>query len=202
MKNLILAAIDPALSNFGLARASYDLATGEITPLAVALVSTEARDKKTVRKNSDDLRRASESFVAMQDWIAGATVVFAEVPTGTQSARGALSNGVCIGILSSIGNLPYVSGPQARMIQVSPIEVKLASVGSKTASKQDMIDWAVSKAPKLGWITHRHKLTAANEHPADALAAIYAGVKTEEFRALVATLRNLFASEAGVSSVK
>jgi Holliday junction resolvasome RuvABC endonuclease subunit len=202
MRTLTLCGIDPAISNLGLARVAYDLETGELRPMAVSLTHTEKRTGKTVRQNSDDLRRASESFVALHEWIAGAAVIFAEVPTGSQSARGSFSNGVCCGVLASIGALPYSPGPQPRLIQVTPTEVKLAACGTKHATKQEMIEWATAKAPNLGWIKHRGKMTAANEHPADALAAIYAGVKTDEFRNLAASLRMLFASAAGDSLVK
>lgn len=198
MRTLILCGIDPALSNFGFARASYDLATGEVTPLAVSLTSTETQAGKTVRKNSDDLRRCSETFVAMHEWIAGAAVIFAEVPTGSQSARGSFSNGSCVGILGSVGNIPRANYAQPRLIQLTPSEVKLAACGTKHATKDEMIEWATTKAPKLGWIKHRGKLTKANEHPADALASIYAGVKTDEFRNLVASLRMVLTGEEKV----
>lgn len=192
LSSLIVCGVDPALSNLGLSRARYHLQSGLVEPLAVSLTHTENQAAKTVRKNSDDLRRAGESFAALHQWIAGASVVFAEVPTGSQSARGSFSNGVCCGVLSSIGNLPSASGvAQPRMIQVLPHEVKLAAVGSKHATKQEMIDWATAKAPDLEWIKYRGKITAANEHPADALAAIYAGIKTEEFKRLVDMLRIL-----------
>lgn len=62
-------------------------------------------------------------------------MVVVEVPVGSQSARSMASYGICIGILASITK---------PMIQVTPTEVKMATVGSKTASKQDMIDWATS----------------------------------------------------------
>lgn len=86
------------------------------------------------------------------------------------------SYGVCIGILGGI-TIPT--------IQVTPTEVKLVATGSKTASKQDMIDWAVKQYPNAKWLTKTQKgitsLVSKNEHLADALATIHAGVLTDEF---------------------
>ena len=67
-------------------------------------------------------------------------------------------------------------------IQVTPHEVKMASVGKKTASKREMIDWAYEKFPDAGWLFHSGKLQNKNEHMADAIAIVYAGIQTNEFQ--------------------
>lgn len=175
---LTIAGIDPALANFGLAKGEYDLDTGEFTPSAIKLISTSKQTGKTVRQNSDDIRRASELCGGMHEWITDCHVVFAEIPTGSQSARGAFSNGTCLGILASIGESTGYSG---RLIQVLPHEVKLAAVGSKHAAKNEMIEWASQTYPNLDWPTYRGKVQNKAEHMADALAAIHAGLKTDEF---------------------
>lgn len=170
-----LGGIDPALANFGLAKADYNLNTGQLTPVTLKLSHTEKRTGKQVRQNSDDLRRSFEHSFAIQEWLEDCAVAFAEVPTGSQSARGAFSNGVCLGILSGVQL-------RGRLIQLLPHEVKMAVTGSKVASKEEMIEWGVETYPSLPWIKHRGKTTAANEHLADALATIVAGTKTEEFK--------------------
>lgn len=175
---LTIAGIDPALANFGLAKGEYDLDTGEFTPSAIKLISTSKQTGKTVRQNSDDIRRASELCGGMHEWITDCHIVFAEIPTGSQSARGAFSNGTCLGILSSIGES---TGYNGRLIQVLPSEVKLAAVGSKHAAKNEMIEWATDNYPDLDWFMYRGKPQNKNEHMADALAAIHAGLKTDEF---------------------
>jgi len=183
MKSIRVAGLDVAFSNFGMARAeihpdgikNLDYTRVNVTDLK--LLSTTGMDKKVVRKSSDDLRRARELLVPMQNFCTTATIAFAEVPHGSQSARASWSLGVSVGVLASCP-IP--------VIQVSALEVKMATVGKKTASKQDMIDWAVSLYPDAQWLHHGKKLVAANEHLADAVAAIYAGIKTDEFKRLVA----------------
>jgi Holliday junction resolvasome RuvABC endonuclease subunit len=182
---ITIAGIDPALANFGLAKVEYDLETDTFSPIAIKLVQTEKRTGKTVRQNSDDIRRASELCSGMHDWIKDCHVVFAEIPTGSQSARGAFSNGTCLGILASIGKSTGYSG---RLIQVLPHEVKLAAVGSKHASKSEMIEWGYELYPELDWFMHRGKPQNKNEHMADALASIHAGLMTDEFANLAQSL--------------
>ena len=177
MSNLItVTGVDPALRNLGLARAHVDLDTLEVQVSLIQLVETERQVTKQVRKSSDDLRRARILQKALNLWCAGSTFAMAEIPTGTQSASGAMSNGICIGVLASC---------PVPIIELSPTEVKLASVGIKTATKSEMIEWAMAKHPKLPWLTRKLKgevvPIADNEHLADAVAAIYAGIATEQF---------------------
>jgi len=192
---LYVEGLDPSLSNTGIVICEIDIETGtilDVPHMHLAETKTGGGGKK-VRKNSDDLRRAREIVEAEQV----ARVMFkpklvcVEVPQGTQSARGALSNGVCIGILGGI-NLP--------MIEVSPTEVKLASAGTKTADKEDIVRWALERFPNAKWLTSSHKneweithngkyITKANEHLADAIAAVAAAVKTEQFRGMLAMLK-------------
>lgn len=182
-----VAGIDPSLRNWGLAKGHYDLSTGELSMLAIDLVETESEAGKTVRKSSDDLRCATALTKNLHAWLADCVAVFGEVPSGSQSARGMFSNGICLGILGGIGEVgPY----KGSLIQVSPQEVKVLATGSKVASKYDMIEWAMERFPNLPWLITKSgkskgQPTAKNEHMADACAAINAGVHTPEFKNLV-----------------
>jgi Holliday junction resolvasome RuvABC endonuclease subunit len=189
MSRIMVAGIDPSLNNTGLAKGYYDTETKAITITAIKLVETENFAGKTVRKNSDDLRRAVQIIEGIHGFTAGVGVTFAEVPSGAQSARGALSNGICLGVLASVGLNP--GGNVGRLIQVLPHEVKLASVGVKNAAKHEVIEWAMENYPDLPWEMWRGKPKDKNEHCADAIAAIWAGCKTDEFRNLVSALANL-----------
>jgi Holliday junction resolvasome RuvABC endonuclease subunit len=185
---MLIAGIDPSLSNFGLAKGTLDLSgTPTLASIdALELVNSQA-DKtsaKSVRKNSDDLRRARALYDGFQEFIKDVELVFVEVPVGSQSARSMASYGVCIGLLASI-NKP--------LIQVTPSEVKLAAVGSKTASKAEMINWATNLYPDADWIRHKSKgemvLSNKNEHIADAVGAIHAGILCDQFKQMTAFLR-------------
>jgi Holliday junction resolvasome RuvABC endonuclease subunit len=183
MALITVAGLDPSLRNFGMVKGTVDTAQPDTFRLQqMALQETTAGAKtKQVRKNSDDLERARLLYRTMTEFLQGVELVMVEVPVGSQSADGMKSYGVCLGLLSTIG-LP--------MIQVTPTEVKLAAVGTKTASKLDMIHWAVDKYPTASWFTRKllgkHTLTNKNEHLADAVAAVHAGMNTDEFKRLIA----------------
>lgn len=173
--------IDPSLRNFGYALMEID-SEGKIVSLdKLYLVQTaSADDKKKVRKNSDDIRRCREQVEGLRKMTKQASMAFVEVPVGSKSARSMASYGACVGILASC-DIP--------MIQLTPYEVKMASVGTKTATKKEMIDWATQKHPHKDWLRRGGSLVTKNEHLADAVACVYAGVLTDDFRSALAILR-------------
>jgi Holliday junction resolvasome RuvABC endonuclease subunit len=192
-------SIDPSLTNVGLVRAMVDLDTSKITIEKIRLVETEKTKIKVVRRNSDDVRRATESLKAIYQEMGclgpaehqrPAVVAFAEVPVGSQSSRAMCSYGICCALLAAVAC-------KAHLIQVQPTEVKMAAVGTKTASKEEMIEWASGLYPDLDWKRYEKasknhavgEVHADMEHVADAIAAIHAGVLTDEFQRMVAVWR-------------
>jgi hypothetical protein len=177
-----VVGFDPALNNLGIAHATIELlGVPRITRLNwVKLVTTDNEAGKTVRKNSDDLRRAQHLHGSMLLACTGCAIAIAEIPTGTQSARGAMSNGIALGVLA---------GLRIPLIEVQATEAKMASVGHKFAAKEEVIQWAVGKYPDAGWKYRKLKgesvLTKDNEHMADAVAVIEAGIRTKQFQAAV-----------------
>lgn len=188
-----IAGLDPSLRNWGLAKGLYDLNTGDLSMTDIDLIETESEAGKTVRKSSDDLRCAALLSGRLHGWIADSVAVFGEVPSGSQSARGMFSNGICLGVMGSIGQVGDYKGS---LIQVSPAEVKKLAVGSKVASKDEMIEWAMERFPNLPWLItksgkNKGQPTAKNEHMADACAAINAGIQTPEFKNIAQLMRSL-----------
>jgi len=181
---VLVAGVDPALKNMGVALMELDTADLTLGLRDLVLFETEKQTGKTVRQNSDDLRRAKELVRGLHHAVTDCAVVFAEIPTGAQSARAALSFGVAIGVLASC---------PAPIIQVQPWETKLATVGTKTASKQEMIEWAGEKYPDGPWLKRKlhgkQVLVDKNEHLADACAVVHAGIKTDEFQRLISFWR-------------
>lgn len=192
---LQIAGIDPSLRNFGFAKGFYDITERLFKVTGIDLQQTESESGKTVRKSSDDLRCAGLQHQATQKWISGSNVVFAEVPSGAQSARAAFGLGIAVGVLGGVGN---IGGDfRGRLIQVTPLDVKRLAVGSKNASKHEMIEWAMDMWPELPWLTRKVKGEVVpiekNEHMADACAAINAGIVTDEFLTLVEAIKNIAA---------
>lgn len=174
-----ILGIDPAFTSTGMALATMTH-SGGLQVEKLHLFRTAKSVHKTVRRSSDDLTRARMLQQRIVEVGSGADVIMVEVPQGSQSARAAWALGIVVGVLSSIG--PF--------IEVTAREVKLATVGKVSASKQEMIKWAMDKHPEAdGWIMTPHKSKAStvspmNEHLADAVAVVYAGMATPEFNNL------------------
>jgi Holliday junction resolvasome RuvABC endonuclease subunit len=183
-----IVSVDPSLRNFGIVVADLDIDTMKFKIADMRLVESEdnAKKAKTVRKNSDDLRRAKLLHDGFVEACKGANMAFVEVPVGSQSARAMASYGICIGVLAACP-IP--------MIQLTPTEVKLAMTGEKTATKDEMIQAAVKAHPYARWMTRKVRgeltLLSSNEHLADAVGAIAAGIQTNEFKGMVSMMRSL-----------
>lgn len=165
--------IDAALANMGLVAVDIEPTTGDVKLVATLLVQTEKEAGKTVRKASDDLRRAHLLSSALRAFCFehGAVVAFAEVPSGAQSATAARALGIAVGV---IGSCPVP------VFEVSQQEVKKAVAGSKTATKRQIIEWAVKKWPgQKFWKINKAtgQPTNDNEHLADACGVVMAGIK-------------------------
>ena len=163
-----VGGLDPSLSNFGMSRGI--LFKGHLTIEGIALITTKA-DKTTQYKNMDDLRRATELSEAMEVFFHDVNSIYVEIPVGSQSARAMASYGICVGILSRLGK---------KVIRVSAKEVKVIATNNPQASKADMITWATESYPDLPWLTRKVNgepvYTKANEHVADSIASIHAGL--------------------------
>lgn len=168
-----VAGLDLAFANTGLVLANVDTEAGTFHDIQLHLFTSSAENKKQVRKNSDDRRRAGELHDFIQSYCADRHIMFAEIPVGSQNARAAWSLGIAIGV---------VARTPCPLVEVSPAEVKLV-LGKKSASKAEMIAWAHYNHPAAPWLRDREgKLLNSNEHLADALAAIYAGMQTADYR--------------------
>jgi len=188
MTKVLIAGLDGSKRNFGVARVLLDIDTLGIEVEDLVLIKTEKSQEKSVRASSDNLVRAQAVVHGIQPALAGCISAFIEVPSGGQSYDAVLGFGIVIGIYASL-TIPT--------IEVSPAETKLAAVGTKTASKQEMIDWAAEKWPNAPWLRYRQngknykkgEPTLDNEHLADALAIVHAGIRTPAFRQTLAILK-------------
>jgi Holliday junction resolvasome RuvABC endonuclease subunit len=183
MTKILVAGIDGSLRNFGVARMIVDTQTLALSVDNLHLITTEKSKIKTVRSSSDNLARAQSIHRGATSALAGCTAAFAEVPSGGQSYDAVLGFGIVIGIYASI---------QIPLLEVSPSETKLATVGTRVASKQEMIEWAAETYPDAPWLRNRGKATGAptlaNEHLADACAIVHAGIRTPAFKQVLAIL--------------
>ncbi len=135
-----ICGFDPSMRSWGFA--TGELLDGKITLHRVGVINPVLPKGKQVRQNSLDLEAAKQLYSHSIDIAAGIDAVFVEVPVGSQSARAMAGYALCVGVLGSLraSGVPF--------FEVTPTQVKLAAVGSKTATKQEMIEWAINAHPR------------------------------------------------------
>jgi len=183
-KTITVVGMDPSLRNWGLAVATLHLETKKLTIKALDITQPVLPTGKQTRQNSFDLESAYQLYGGAAGAAEGAHAVFVEVPIGSQSARAMASYGICVGVLGALraNGVPF--------FEVTPTEVKLAGPGDKTATKREMITWAVEAHPEANWPWYLHKgrnviSEAKAEHMADAVGAIYAGISCTAFKQML-----------------
>jgi len=183
-RGIPVLGMDPSMSNWGLAWGIYDPSDQTLSIKTVDVIKPVTLTGKQVRQNSKDLGRAYDLFTGALAATEGATAVFVEVPVGSQSARAMASYGICCGILGALraSGIPF--------FEVTPNEVKLATVGKKTASKAEIIQRAVTHHPRANWPMQTKNgvtspVASKAEHMADAIGAIEAGIELPSFQQLL-----------------
>lgn len=190
MSCIRVVGFDPSMSNWGTAKAFVNVDDLTVHIVDLLLTSTESETKKGVRKDSDDIRRACEVREGMCLACHGSALAISEIPFmnpgGYASAN--FNAGLVTGVLASCP-LP--------LIQVFPQDVKMLACGSRNAAKEEMIEWAMDKHPDAPWLMRklRGKMvpTKSNEHLADAIAVIYAGLQTAQFKQAIGMMRAMAA---------
>ena len=184
-----VVGFDPSLRNWGIAK-------GVLIPSQKMQLRIDWLDViqpvlptgKQVRQNSIDLESAKQLCEKAWKAAQGAHAIFVEVPVGSQSARAMASYGICVGVLGALrtSGVPF--------FEVTPTEVKMASVGKKNATKAEMIAWAGTTHPEANWPTYKSNgktqiSEAKAEHMADAIATIYAGITCNSFQQMLPFMR-------------
>ncbi len=190
LQKLKLVGLDPSLRNWGVAKGTFDLHSRKLSIDAVEVICPVIHTGKQVRQNSQDIEAAQQLYAGAIAAVEGAHAVFVEVPVGAQSARSMASYAICVGVLGALRHQGH------SFFTVTATEVKMASFGSKTATKKEMIGWATVKHPEASWPIHKINgnsliVEGKAEHMADAIAAIYAGGQLPEFRQML-TLMSAF----------
>ena len=179
--NLTVVGMDPSLRNWGIAKGTLQVGLhSSLTISHLDVIQPVLPTGKQVRQNSLDLESARQLCAQALAAAQGTHAIFVEVPVGSQSARAMASYGICVGVL---GALRATGTP---FFEVTPTEVKMATVGRKTATKLEMIQWATSQHPAASWPYYKQKgvqiiSEAKAEHMADAIGAIQAGIHSNPF---------------------
>ena len=190
MKNPNLIKVvghDPSMNNWGIAEGTFNLQDSTLVINCLTVINPVLPTGKQTRQNSKDVAAATQLYYGARKALEDASWSFVEVPHGSQSSRSMASYGMCAGVLGSLRAEDFP------MYQLSESEVKLAALGKKSSTKQEMIDWAVAKHPEAPWPTYTRNGTqliaaAKAEHMADAVAAIHAGIQGDLFKSYVRTM--------------
>ncbi len=121
--------------------------------------------KKRIRKGDDTIRRVSDINNQLINLIKryNVSIIFSELPHGSQNASAAVMIGVVTGIVQTISDCLNVAAEW-----FSEQDAKKAVLGRKAATKDDMIQ-AVDKLYKVPW----KKVKYADEAIADAMAVYH-----------------------------
>lgn len=183
-----IVGFDPSMSNWGICKATLDVSTMEWAVDDLLLIETESESKKGVIKQSDDLRRARIVKEGMIEACEDASFAISEIPFCNPAGYSAanFNSGLVTGVLAACP-IP--------LIQVFPAEVKQKATGIRSASKGEMIEWAMNRFPNAPWRMRKLKgkevPTAANEHLADAVASINAGLDSQQLKQALAIYRGV-----------
>ena len=184
-----VVGFDPSLRNWGIAKGVfYPYDAKQLVIKQLDVIQPVLPKGKQVRQNSLDLESAYQLTKGALEAAKDAQAIFVEVPVGSQSARAMASYGVCVGVLGALRatGIPF--------FEVTPTEVKMAAYGKQTATKKEMIEWALLHHPEGNWPTYKEHgkeviSEAKAEHMADAIAAIYAGVASNQFQQFIPLLK-------------
>lgn len=193
-----MLGIDPGLSNTGFAVAEVDLNSQRIVKtLELGTIVTERQTTKTIRRTSDDLRRARKIHRELKDVVEryAITVAACEMQSTTPYKRISLNFGITLGVVASF---------DFYLVEMLARDVKKAVTGDRDAPKEKVIRWALetTRHDDVTWPTSarqnrmdlnfrsRH-VTLGAEHQADALAVIHAALQSEQMRDLRSLQRAL-----------
>ena len=175
-RKIKILCIDPSMRNTALVLFEVCPDTLEAVAVFSTTISTEKSKSKQIRASSDLIQRCRNLHELAQHYlkIYQPDLIFAETPAGSQNANGMKAYALSCYLLATLTPEP---------IEVTPIEVKKATVGTKTASKAEMIAWAFEKHPEVNWKLDKAGIPqiSTEEHKADAVAVLYAGMKTSDF---------------------
>lgn len=179
--------MDPSMRNWGIAKATLDIETNDLYVHGLYVISPVKDTNKKTKQNKKDVDRAVSLYAHSIGFLKDSQLSFVEVPHGSQGARAMASYGICCGVL---GALSCHTHPP---IQVGAFDVKHVVAGSREADKKEVIQWAMDKHPEAPWpMLTRKGVTSVNEskaeHMADAIAAIYAGMHTPQYKQFKETL--------------
>lgn len=166
-------SIDPSLRNTAVVWGTIE--NDVLVPTDYKIAITQKNSDKKVRASSDLIARCRTLITEVSSIVNAFNpqIIFVETPSGSQSYHSAVSYAVSCALIASIIQ---------PAIEITPIEVKKGTVGKKTASKEEMIEWAISTYPDFPFELKGGKPVKSRvEHVADAIAVAHVGIKNSQY---------------------
>jgi Holliday junction resolvasome RuvABC endonuclease subunit len=186
--------LDPGFASTGFAVAVVRGRSPTIASVtAIGLIESEV--DKSARMKTDDRYWRARGLCRQLEWIAAEFQIDAiacEMPFLSQNRYGNFAHGILFGAIAALDLPTLIIWPP----QLKGVARKARGAGKSRsyASKEDVISWAMrtSQPSRVPWPTSivpnqlglkykGQQVAAYAEHPADALAAIQAGIRTKEW---------------------
>lgn len=171
-----ILSFDPSLNNWGYALLTFDTNTQQLELKDCGVISPPKDIKALPKQNQKDIAIANNLYMQLIYKVTQANIWVAEVPYGSQTSRGLVSNALCFGVLGSM--LTH----NTNLIQISPYDVK-KFIGNKTTDKQQIIDWVKEHYKDTLHLIPKAKRKA--EHICDAIVACHVAIQTKQFKELI-----------------
>lgn len=204
-----IVGVDPSTSHFGMVYGWYEINSQEFIPLYYTVLEPPdglydefpPKGKNSKRKSIVEFEQTCALSQLIKDFFIRhrPQVIITEVPSGAKGMFATSKLYTAMGMFC--GCFTYPSSTQNwKIIGVTPQEVKSAATDGldNYASKFQVMKWAFQNYPCVGWRHEPKEFEKAgkvdaylvcreaedfNEHMADALAAVKAGVNTRAFKA-------------------
>ncbi|HAW05109.1 MAG TPA: hypothetical protein DCW83_10505 [Saprospirales bacterium] len=158
---------DPSLKNTALVWGT--IKGGVIEPLGHMISTTDkVKGEKVMIDMVNRARKTIENIIATINTV-NPDFTFSEIPSGSQSLSGAKSAALSCAYIALLGTDCIIS---------TPGEVKKATGNKRTATKEDMMDWADKQFPDYDFPRKKDGTMVKGkcEHICDALAVVEAGI--------------------------
>lgn len=158
---------DPSLKNTALIWGQIE--NGVIKPIGHMISTTDkVKGEKVMIDMVNRARKTIENIISTVTLVSP-DYTFSEIPSGSQSLSGAKSAALSCAYIALLG---------ADCVISTPGEVKKATGNKRTATKEDIMDWADKKFPDYEFPRKKDGTMVKGkcEHICDALAVVESGI--------------------------
>lgn len=171
---MIILGIDPGFAQCGIAECDWGR-SADPDLVGMDVIVTVKSDKKLKTLSTDDrVRRTRELYKALRPYISSANVVCIESMSLPRNASSSAMIGLAYGAIVSL--CTHYDRP---LLQASPQEIKVATAGKKSATKEEVSDYLEQRFDYSPSLLLQNTRPSWWHHAHDALGAIVACLDSE-----------------------